>query len=77
MARPPAPLPVRRSEPIVIRRRPVRPLVGPQERIAILVVIVACALFVRLGDHVAESVADVLSFGEGAQAGIVVDAPGE
>ncbi len=77
MSRPPVPLAVRRSEPIVIRRRPVRPLVGPQERMAILLVIVACALFVRLGDHMAESVAEALSFGDAAQPGFVVDAPGE
>ena len=61
---------------MVIRRRPVRPLVGPRERVALLVLVAACALSLHLGGRFADTIDRLMSFGETPAAGIVVDVPG-
>ena len=66
----------RSSSPVIIRRRPVRPLVGPRERVALLVLVVACALSLHLGGTLAETIDRITSFGETPAAGVVVDVPG-
>jgi hypothetical protein len=67
---------VRTSTPVVIKRRPVRPFVGPRERTAVLVLVAACALTLHLGGRLADTVDRILSFGETPAAGVVVDVPG-
>jgi len=52
---------------IVIRRRAVRPFVGPREFVAILTLIVACFVTLQLGAGVGSMLDEVMSISDGAQ----------
>lgn len=70
------PPPAVNPDPVVIRRRPGRPLVGSRERVVVLVLIAACALSVHLGARLAEGIEGVMSFGDTPAAGVAGDVPG-
>lgn len=52
------------SQPaIVLRRRPVRPFVGARELLAILTLVIACLVTLRIGDAIGSAIDDVMNRG--------------
>ena len=52
----------RRTNPIVIRRRPVRRLLGARERVAVVVLLATSAVTAHVGDRIADGVDQITSW---------------